>query len=47
MAHPQAPRTACRFATPLAGGSASSPAKPVLRRSPQYINHTPAMSAII
>ncbi len=33
IAHPQAARTACRCATPLAGGNASGPAKPVPRRS--------------
>jgi len=32
MAHPQAPRTSCRFSTPLAGGNASGPAGPVPRR---------------
>jgi len=34
MKHPQAARTTCRCATPLAGGNASGPAKPVPRRSP-------------
>ena len=33
-AHPQAARTSCRYATPLAGGNASGPAEPVPRRSP-------------
>ena len=32
QAHPQAARTSCRSATPLAGGDASGPAKPVPRR---------------
>lgn len=32
LAHPQAARTSFRCAIPLAGGDASSPAKPVLRR---------------
>ena len=32
MKYPQSARTAFRFANPLAGGDASSPAKPVLRR---------------
>jgi len=31
MAHPQASRTACRFANPLRGGDTSGPAKPVPR----------------
>ena len=33
MAHPQAARTLCRSATPLAGGNTSGPAKPVPRCS--------------
>ena len=33
LAHPQASRTACRFATPLAGGNTCGPAKPVPRCS--------------
>lgn len=33
MTHPQAPRTSCRFSTPLAGGNTSGPAKPFPRRS--------------
>jgi len=40
MAHPQTARTACRYATPLAGGNASGPAKPVPRRSAlDFIEH--------
>jgi len=31
MALPQASRTSCRFANPLAGGNTSGPAKPVPR----------------
>ncbi|WHZ12473.1 MAG: hypothetical protein OJF60_002914 [Burkholderiaceae bacterium] len=34
MNHPQAARTACRFANPLRGGTLSGPAKPAPRVSP-------------
>jgi twitching motility protein PilT len=42
MEHPPASRTACRYAFPLAGGSASGPAEPVPRHSWYLAPHTPA-----
>jgi len=42
VAHPQAARTACRFAHPLAGGNTGGPAEP----APRCYWHIPRLRAL-